>query len=125
MPKKIMVVDDEDSFRKSIAIMLKIKGGFQVVEAEDGLMGLELARQHYPDLIISDVFMDNMNGFMMLENLMDDPQTAKIPVIMMTSAAQGAGAWNSCLAVHYLDKGFTLPQLLELVDNILKIERKV
>jgi CheY-like chemotaxis protein len=125
MSKKIMVVDDEYSLRKSIAIMLKIKGGFDVLEAEDGLMGLEMARQHFPDLIISDVLMDNMNGFMMLENLMEDPQTAKIPVIMMTSAAQGAGAWNSGMAVQYLDKGFTLPQLLALVDNILKIERSV
>jgi CheY-like chemotaxis protein len=120
VPKKILVVDDEDSLRKSIAIMLRLRGGYEVVEASDGLMGVDVASQEKPDLIISDVYMDNMNGFMMVEEIQSQPATANIPVIMMTSAAQGAGAWKSGAAVQYLDKGFTLPQLLEVVQGILK-----
>ena len=119
MKKKILVVDDEDSLRKSIAIMLRLKGGYEVLEASDGLEGLDLATQNKPDLIISDVYMDNMNGFMMVEEIQAQPSTAHIPVIMMTSAAQAAGAWKSGAAVEYLDKGFTLPELLEHVKRIL------
>jgi CheY-like chemotaxis protein len=123
MAQKILVVDDDDAVRKSIAVVLKLKGGFEVFEADDGLVGLDLARKHKPNLIISDVIMDNLNGFMMLESLQDDPETAKIPVIMMTSAAQEAGAWKSGAAIEYLDKGFSLAELLIHVDRILKIQR--
>jgi CheY-like chemotaxis protein len=83
--KKILVVDDEDSLRKSIAIMLRLRGGYEVVEASDGLMGVDVATAEKPDLIISDVYMDNMNGFMMVDEIQSQPGTAKIPVIMMTS----------------------------------------
>lgn len=117
--KKILLVDDEESFRKSLAAQLKLKG-FGVFEAEDGMMGLEMAAKHKPDVIVSDVHMDVMNGFMMVEELKQDPALASIPVIMMTSAAQAAGAWNSDIAVEYLEKPFTIARLLEVVKNILK-----
>jgi len=123
MAATVLVVDDDDAVRKSIAVVLKLKGGFNVLEASDGLAGLDLAKLHRPDLIISDVFMDNLNGFMMLESLQDDPGTARIPVIMMTSAAQGAGAWKSGAAIEYIEKGFSLAELLVIVDRILKIDR--
>jgi CheY-like chemotaxis protein len=120
MAKKILVVDDDEAVRKSIAIALKIKGGFDVVEAEDGLKGLELAKHCDPDLIISDVVMDNLNGFLMLETLKDFPETANIPIIMMTSLAQTDRDWKTGAAVEYLAKGFTLDALLEKVNSILK-----
>jgi len=117
--KKILIVDDEKSLRKGIVMSLRSKG-YMTLEAEDGAVGLELATSHVPDLIISDVYMDNMNGFVMVENLKEDPVTANIPVIMMTSAAQGAGAWKSDIAVEYLEKPFSMPNLVELVEKILK-----
>ena len=117
----ILVVDDEDAVRKSIAFALKRKRGFEVLEAADGLVGLELAKMQKPDLIISDVIMDNLNGFMMLESLQEDPETAQIPVIMMTTPALDAGAWKSGIATEYLEKGFSLDELLAVVDKVLKI----
>jgi len=116
--KKILVVDDEDSFRKAIVASLTAKG-YKTIEAEDGMAGLDAAGEHRPDLIISDVNMDNMNGFMMIEMLQQDPATARIPVIMMTGAAQGAGAWNSTSEIVYLEKGFTMPELIATVDSLL------
>ncbi|MGH2567369.1 MAG: response regulator, partial [Bacteroidota bacterium] len=88
--KKILIVDDEVSYRMSLAAQLKLKG-WGVFEAEDGMMGLEMAAQHKPDVILSDVQMDIMNGFLIVERLKEDPATASIPVVMMTSAAQAAG----------------------------------
>lgn len=117
--KKVLVVDDEESFRKSTASQLRLKG-YGVFEAEDGMMGLETAIKELPDIIITDVHMDVMNGFVMVEELQQDPATASIPVIMMTSAAQAAGAWNSGVAVEYLEKPFTIAKLLEVMGKILK-----
>jgi CheY-like chemotaxis protein len=122
MAKKILVVDDDEAVRKSISIALKLKGGFETIEAEDGLKGLELAKQHNPDLIISDVVMENLNGFLMLETLKEFPETANIPVIIMTYYAQTDKEWKTGAAVDYLTKGFTLEALLEKVNSILKIE---
>jgi diguanylate cyclase len=121
MKKKILVVDDDEAVRKSISYALKLKGGFDTVEAEDGLQGLELAKRHHPDLIISDVFMKNLNGFLMLEVLKKYPETADIPIIMMTVEAQADSEWKVGAAVEYLAKGFTLDVLLEKVNSILKI----
>jgi CheY-like chemotaxis protein len=122
MAKTILVVDDDDAVRKSVAVTLYLNRGFKLLEAEDGLIGLEFAKKHKPDLVISDVVMDNVNGFMMLESLRADPETAQIPVIMMTSQATQAGAWKSGGAIEYLEKGFTVDELLAVVDRILKAE---
>ena len=122
MGKKILVVDDDEAVRKSISIALRLKGGFETLEAEDGLNGLELAKQEVPDLIISDVVMENLNGFLMLETLKEFPETANIPVIIMTHLAQSDREWKTGAAVEYLSKGFTLDVLLEKVNSILKIK---
>ena len=119
MAKKILVVDDDEAVRKSISIALKLKGGFETLEAEDGLKGLELAKQHHPDLIISDVVMNNLNGFLMLEVLKEYPETSDIPVIMMTIEAQTDRERKMGAAVEYLAKGFTLDVLLGKVNSIL------
>ncbi len=117
--KKILIVDDEESFRKSLASQLKLKG-WAVAEAGDGMEGIDMAARHKPDVIVSDVQMDNMNGFMMVEELQQYPATASIPVIMMTSAAAAAGAWNSDIAVEYLEKPFTIAKLLEVIGRVIK-----
>lgn len=117
--KKILVVDDEESFRKSLASQLKLKG-YGVFEAADGLEGIDMAARVKPDVIVTDVQMDNMNGFMMVEELQQYPATASIPVIMMTSASSAAGAWKSDIAVEYLEKPFTVAKLLEVIGQILK-----
>jgi chemosensory pili system protein ChpA (sensor histidine kinase/response regulator) len=117
--KQILVVDDEESFRKAMAAQLKLKG-FVVIEAADGLAGVELATKYKPDVILSDVQMDNMNGFMMVEQLQEDPKTASIPVILMTSATAAAGAWNAGVAVEYLEKPFTIAKLMEVISQVVK-----
>jgi len=117
--KTILVVDDEESLRKVIASKLTQRG-YRVLQAENGLQGLETAREHLPDLIISDVYMENMNGFIMVEMLREDPPTATIPVIMMTGAAQGAGAWQAHADIEYLEKGFAMDVLLKTIENLLK-----
>ncbi len=116
--KTVLVVDDEASMRKSISVALSAKG-YKIIEAEDGMEGLALAAAEQPDVVLTDVNMDNMNGFMMVEQLRDNPDTAMIPVIMMTSAAQGAGAWEASTDVEYLEKGFPMSRLIETIEKVL------
>lgn len=116
--KKILIVDDDESLRKSAAITLQVKG-YEVLEAEDGMMGLDMTQAHRPNLVITDVYMPGMNGFMLAESIRSDAALKDIKIIMMTSAAQAAGAWKSEQDVTYLDKGFSLPDLVELVTKIL------
>ncbi|HLF19502.1 MAG TPA: response regulator [Bacteroidota bacterium] len=118
--KKILVVDDDDAFRFAVVRVLE-EEGYTILEAADGAAGLEKATSQAPDVIVSDVFMPNMNGFMMVEELQKDDKTSKIPVIMMTGAAQGAGAWSSEAAVEYIEKPFSLETLVETVKRVLKL----
>jgi CheY-like chemotaxis protein len=120
--RKILVVDDDEAVRKSIAVALKWKCGYEIIEAVDGLNGLELAKQHLPDLIISDVVMENVNGFLMLETLKEYPETATIPMILMTSKANHNREWKTGAAVEYLEKGFSLDALIEKVEATLSIK---
>jgi CheY-like chemotaxis protein len=122
MAKRILVVDDDPSVLLSISVALRTKGGFEVLEAEDGLKGLEIAKEETPDLIISDVIMENLNGFLMLETLKEYPETANIPVIIMTNRAQSDKEWKTGAAVEYLPKGFTLDSLLQKVNSILQVK---
>lgn len=117
--KTVLIVDDEPAFRKALAASLKVRG-YNTLEAEDGMVGLDFAAKYRPDVILSDVNMDNMNGFMMVEGLLSEPLTAKIPVIMMTGAAQGAGAWQAEANITYLDKGFSTQQLISAIESVTK-----
>ena len=117
--KTVLIVDDEPAYRKGIAASLKARG-YNTLEAEDGIVGLDFAAKYRPDIILSDVNMDNMNGFMMVESLQQEPMTARIPVIMMTAQAQGAGAWQSEANITYLDKGFSTQQLIAAIEEVLK-----
>jgi putative two-component system response regulator len=116
--KKILIVDDDESLRKSAAITLQVKG-YDVLEAEDGMMGLDMTQAHHPQLVITDVYMPGMNGFMLAESIRSDEALKDTKIILMTSAAQAAGAWKSEQDVTYLDKGFSLPDLVDLVTKIL------
>ena len=117
--KRILVVDDEEMLRRGIVKILQLEG-YSMFEAGDGDEGLRAALDKNPDLIISDVHMPNMNGFMMLEELQKNTKSAKIPVIMMTGVAQKAGAWSSDMMLEYLEKPFSLDTLVQAVKRILK-----
>ena len=82
--KTILMVDDDAAIR-GLFKSLAEKHGYALLEAGDGVAGLEQARKSHPDLIILDVNMPRMNGFDVLENLKKDKKTMGIPVIMLTS----------------------------------------
>jgi two-component system alkaline phosphatase synthesis response regulator PhoP len=94
----ILVVDDEQDLLDLIEYNLK-KEGFNVLKAEDGMEGIEMAREHSPNLILLDIMMPKMDGLETVEVIRKDEELARIPVIFLT--ARG----DEKTEVEGLDKG--------------------
>jgi len=84
MPKKILIVDDSHMIRRIVGKILK-EYDFDVLMAENGQVGLDMARNARPDLIIMDLEMPVMNGLQATEAIKSDRSTAHIPVLIFTS----------------------------------------
>jgi two-component system chemotaxis response regulator CheY len=86
--KKVLVVDDSETIRREVLRCLE-PADFSILEARDGVEGLSVAGQN-PDLalLVLDVNMPVMNGLDMLDRLKQDPRTAPIPVLLLTTEAQ-------------------------------------
>src|SRR5277367_6212278 len=119
--KKILVIDDEEWLREMIQLALRQKG-YEVVEAENGEVGIEKARKILPDLILCDVNMEKMDGYGTLSSLRGDKSTAAIPFILMTGLADNAGMRHGMElgADDYLPKPFTIEALYAAVDARIK-----
>ena len=119
--KKILVIDDETELREMMVAALHQRG-FEVVEAANGVAGVEVARTEAPDLILCDVNMDKMDGYSTLSSLRSEPATNSIPFILMTGMADNAGMRHGMElgADDYLPKPFTINDLYATVDARLK-----
>lgn len=119
--KKILVIDDEEWLREMIHLALKQKG-FEVIEAPNGADGIERARKDLPDLILCDINMEKVDGYLTLASLRNEAPTAAIPFILMTGLADNAGMRHGMElgADDYLPKPFTTDALYAAVDARLK-----
>lgn len=82
---KIAIVDDHPHVRQLIRRILQAQGEYELSEAADGKSALSLIKDQKPDLIILDLMMPEMDGFSVLDALRQDPNTASIPVIVVTA----------------------------------------
>ena len=109
---RVLVVDDEEGIRVLCRVNLEL-GGYDVLEASNGLEALEVARSQRPDLIFLDVMMPKMDGWQVLQHLKEDAATASIPVVLLTartSEEDQMKGWGEGI-LEYLSKPFN-PQLL-------------
>ncbi|HAH31439.1 MAG TPA: two-component system response regulator [Elusimicrobia bacterium] len=119
--KIILVVDDEPDIVFVLTTALK-KNGYRTEEAFNGLEALKKIREHAPDAVIMDIMMPKLDGHSVNLQLKKDPQTALIPVIIIT----GKGRFRELLDIQegvnvaaYLEKPFPIRVLLEKLRNIL------
>jgi len=84
---RILVIDDEEWLREMILMALRQKG-YEVVQADNGMEGIDKARKILPDLILCDVKMEKMDGYLTLSALRNEPTTAAIPFISAPSRAR-------------------------------------
>src|SRR5215510_7117506 len=96
--------------------------GYDVIEAANGAVGIEVARKELPDLVLCDVNMERVDGYKTLSSLRNEPATAAIPFILMTGLADNAGMRHGMElgADDYLPKPFTLDALYAAVQARLK-----
>jgi len=82
--KKILFIEDEPTLQKAISRFLE-QEGYQVINALDGDLGLEIAKKEKPDLILLDIILPKKDGFEVLKGLKEDETTKDIPVIFLTN----------------------------------------
>jgi two-component system, OmpR family, alkaline phosphatase synthesis response regulator PhoP len=124
MTKKILVIDDERSTRTNIISFLEAEG-YEALGAENGRVGIALAQQNLPDLIICDILMPGLDGYDVLTTLQQDVRTATIPFIFLTISASEAGYRQSLElgADDYLSKPVTSEQLRSAI--VLRLEPQI
>lgn len=91
MTRTLLVIDDDRDIREVAKTCLELVGGFTVIMAESGARGVAVAREAGPDAIILDLMMPDLDGQQTLAQLKQAPETARIPVIMLTAKVQASG----------------------------------
>src|SRR5687767_7729455 len=86
--RTILVVDDDDEIREIVGLALEVMGGWTVHSADRGAKGLQLAREHQPDVVLLDVMMPEMDGPTMFGRMQADPVLCHIPVVLLTAKVQ-------------------------------------
>lgn len=90
MPRRILIIDDEDDIREVAALSLETVAGWQVILAHSGAEGIEVARAQQPDAILLDVMMPGMDGPTTFRTMAAIPEVASIPVVLLTAKVQAA-----------------------------------
>lgn len=120
MKNLILLVDDEPNLRELLRQMLEL-GGFDVVEAEDGLEALEKLELVTPDIMILDVMMPNLDGVSLCKKLRAGTSFAGLPIIMVSGKTQQKAVQEGLAAGanQYLCKPITVQELLQSVRSLL------
>ncbi len=87
MAQTILIIDDDIDTLKLVGIMLERKG-FRILASTTGEKGLQLANKEYPDLILLDVMIPDINGYEIARSIRSNPATETIPIIMFTARSQ-------------------------------------
>ncbi|MCB9235541.1 MAG: response regulator [Bacteroidia bacterium] len=121
----VLVVEDNDGLRAFIRDELAAE--FEVVEAENGRIGLEKAREMVPDLVVTDLMMPVMDGMQLTSHLKNEVATSHIPVIMLTAKASDASKISGLEsgADDYLTKPFNARELILRMQNMLKFRDRL
>lgn len=117
----VLVVEDSPGTQETFRKVLK-KAGHQVILAADGNDAINRAKSEKPDVILMDIVMPEMNGFQATRKLTSDPETAHIPVVMVTTKDQETDkVWGTRQgAVGYLTKPVSDAALVNEVARVLK-----
>ncbi len=124
-PTTVLVVDDEAPIRLLCRVNLEAEG-MRVLEAADGIAGVEVARAELPDVILLDVMMPGMDGWQVAESLVDDESTNHIPLIFLTARAElrDRAKGLELGGVDYITKPFNPVELASVVEQLLERVRR-
>ncbi len=125
-PATVLYVEDNRASLKLVEELLAARGGINLLSAGNGQLGVEMAREHQPDVILMDNNMPTMTGREAQAILKQDPRTAHIPVIALTANAMPEAAASGLAAgfYRYLTKPLDPRRLLEALDSALASTRQ-
>ena len=119
--KTIVYVEDEPEMIDLVKLILSRKG-YHVIGAEGGQQGLDIVREHLPDLVLLDLMMPDVEGWDVYQQLRADAKTNKIPVIIVTAKAQDIDkvlGLNIAKVDDYISKPFSPQALVDSVEKVL------
>lgn len=122
MSKRILVADDEPDVLFMTAFSLRTVGGFEVIEARNGLEAVEKAKQTHPDIIILDIKMPRMNGYDACRRLKEMEELQDVPVIFLSAKGQRQEIEEGMEAgaTSYILKPFAPEDLIAKVREVLE-----
>jgi len=117
---RVLVIDDEAPIRLLCRVNLEAEG-MEVLEAPDGLRGLDLARSGQPDIVLLDVMMPGLDGWRVAAELLEDDRTNAIPILFLTARAEirDRARGLDIGGIDYVTKPFNPLELAPLVDELL------
>jgi chemosensory pili system protein ChpA (sensor histidine kinase/response regulator) len=121
----VMIVDDSMTVRKITGRLLE-REGYQVITAKDGVDALEQIKEIIPDIMLVDIEMPRMDGFDLTRNIRNDPRTAGIPIIIISSRfVEKHRSHAEQIGVNaFLGKPYEEAQLLEQISRCLRESRE-
>lgn len=126
MPNKILVIDDSGVIRKTVKDMLPA-GKFEILEAKDGVEGLNLIRKERPNWIMLDFILPKMSGWDVYQEVEKQPELRKIPLVVMSGRKEevtGKIPEPSFEYIEFLVKPFDQKQLMGALKNALEKSKK-
>ncbi|MBD2667155.1 putative diguanylate phosphodiesterase (EAL domain) with Response Regulator Receiver modulation [Richelia sinica FACHB-800] len=120
---RILIIEDEIQIRNNLEQILQLSG-YETITAENGLIGVELAIAHPPDLILCDIMLPELDGYGVLTALRQEKSTFAIPLIFLTAKAEFKDLRQGMElgADDYLTKPFEQSELLRAINT--RLERK-
>jgi CheY-like chemotaxis protein len=118
----VLHIEDNLSNLKLVERILERRGDVELIAAMQGGLGVELAREHRPGLVLLDLHLPDIGGEQVLQRLRQDPATASIPVVIVSADATTRQVQRllSAGATGYLTKPIAVPELLRVLDEALR-----
>lgn len=118
--KRILIIEDDTVLRENTAELLELSN-FQVITAPNGKIGMHLAKEHLPELIVCDIMMPEMDGYAVLEALSKDEGTKHIPFIYLSAKTerQDVRKGMNLGADDYITKPFSEDELISAIESRL------
>ena len=119
--KTVLAVDDSPSMRQMVAFTLK-SSGYEVIEAVDGLDGLDKARAGHVSLVLTDQNMPRMDGLTLIRSLRGLPEYARTPILMLTTeaSAEMKAEGRAAGATGWLVKPFDPVKRIEVIGKVIR-----
>jgi DNA-binding response OmpR family regulator len=122
---RVLIIDDEAPIRLLCRVNLEAEG-MEVLEAADGVQGVETARRERPDVVLLDVIMPRLDGWDVAETLAKDEATTEVPIIFLTARAEIRDRAHGLDigGVEYVTKPFSPLELAPLIESLLERIRR-